>query len=119
MKIIKQITILFLIAGFGEILSKTFNLPIPGNVIGMAALFFLLLFKIIEEEDISMVADFLVGNLAFFFLPGLVAILSEYHYLNGSFFAFILICVFIAVIIIVSTGLSAQMIESLLAKNKK
>lgn len=119
MKIIKQITILFLIAGFGEILSKTFNLIIPGNVIGMALLFFLLVAKIIKEDDIATVSDFLVANLAFFFLPGLVAILSEYNYLKGNFLVFILICIFIAIIIIASTGLSAQIIESFIAKSKK
>lgn len=116
MKILKQFTIIFSIAALGDFISKYFNLPIPGNVIGMFLLFLTLLIGIIKESHIAEVSDFLLTNLVFFFIPGGLGIINEFEYLKDNIAPFIIICILIVFIIISSTGLTAELLEKLFKK---
>ena len=52
MPMYKGLVIIFGFLFIGETLSGLFNLPIPGNVIGMVLLTFAFLFNIIKVEDV-------------------------------------------------------------------
>ncbi len=45
------------------------GLPVPGNVLGVIALFLLLLSGIVKEEHINEGASFLLRHMVFFFIP--------------------------------------------------
>lgn len=59
----------------GEILSRLFALPIPGNVIGMALLLLGLVFGLVKEEAICEAAELLLRYLALFFVPAGVGVM--------------------------------------------
>jgi holin-like protein len=59
----------------GELLSRLFGLPIPGNVIGMALLLLGLAFGLVKEEAIREAAELLLRYLALFFVPAGVGVM--------------------------------------------
>ena len=119
MKLIKQFAVIFSIYSISDILSKTLKLPIPGNVIGMMLLFILLLTGIVKESHIDEASELLIANMSLLFIPGTLAIIDEYQYVKDEIIPFVAICIFMAVIIMISTGLSAQFFEKLFSKLRK
>ncbi|WP_297296943.1 CidA/LrgA family protein [uncultured Brachyspira sp.] len=119
MKLIKQFTIIFAVYSVADILSKLLKLPIPGNVIGMILLFVLLLLGIIKESHINEASDILIANMSLLFIPGTLAIMDEYKYVKDEIIPFVIICVFMVIVIMASTGLSAQLFEKLFSKLRK
>ena len=119
MKLIKQFSIIFAVYSVADILSKLLKLPIPGNVIGMILLFVLLLLGIIKESHINEASDILIANMSLLFIPGTLAIMDEYKYVKDEIIPFVIICVFMVIVIMASTGLSAQLFEKLFSKLRK
>ena len=73
---ILQIIFLLLINQLGYWIVDTFHMPIPGNVVGMLILFFLLMSKIIKLEWIEHASNFLLKHFAFFFVPICVSLIG-------------------------------------------
>lgn len=106
MKIFNQLGIIFGIWACGELISSLFSsiVNIPGTIVGMIILFLLLQFKIIKEETIKDVADFLLNNMAIFFVPAGVSLINSLG-LIGDNLAVLLLSVTVAtMIIMVATG---------------
>ena len=78
MKIMYQLAIVFAICLIGEGISMILPFPVPGTVLSMIILFILLVLKIIKIEQIREKADFLLKNMAFFFIPAGVGLLASY-----------------------------------------
>ena len=57
-------------------LTRLTAIPLPGNVLGVIVLFFLLLTGIIKESHISLSAEFLLRHLVFFFVPIAVGLMQ-------------------------------------------
>ena len=57
-------------------LTRLTAIPLPGNVLGVIVLFFLLLTGIIKESHISLAAEFLLRHLVFFFVPIAVGLMQ-------------------------------------------
>jgi len=75
----------------GELLCRLFKLSIPGPVIGMALLFIaLFLFKDLYQK-ISSTSHALLKNMALFFVPAGVGIITIWDQIRGDLFAIILI----------------------------
>ena len=93
MKIIKQLTILFTIWAFGELMSFLLRsiILIPGSILGMLILFILLNFKVIKMDMIKEVVDFLLENIAFFVIPAGVSLMNYYGLITENLLP-ILIC---------------------------
>lgn len=81
---LKQFSIILSIYFLGEGLQKAFNLPVPGNVLGMLILFFGLYAGVVKLEMIDRASDFLLDNLAFFFLPAGVSLITCFTLLEGK-----------------------------------
>ncbi len=75
MVIIKQYLVILVCLLIGELISYGFNLPVPGNVLGMVILTMALVFGIIKLETVEKAADQLVKNLALFFIPLAVGVM--------------------------------------------
>jgi len=71
-----QITLITLISLSGDKISQLLPLPIPGSVIGILLLFALLSLGIIKTAQISMIANFLLKHLVFFFIPVTVSLMN-------------------------------------------
>ncbi len=93
MKILPQIAVVFCICLAGEALSSVLPFPFPGSVIAMILLFVLLLCGAVKVRHIREKADFLLKNMAFFFVPAGVNILDNYQFIEKHVAAFLFICI--------------------------
>lgn len=118
MKILAQCGIMFGICAAGVVISVVTRLPVPGNVWGIIILFLLLYFKVITKQQIRRVSRFLIGNMAFFFLPSGVAILAHFDAIRHVLVPYLLIIVFTTVIVLSVTGTFSQWIQRLLGGRK-
>ncbi len=108
MRILLQLSFLLSLWLIGELVSQTWHLPIPGNVLGMVFLFALLSLKIVKPEQLKETSDFLLGNLAFFFVPFGVGLLQVSGILRGNWWQLLLIVFISTILVIAVTGLTAQ-----------
>lgn len=109
MKLLRQLAIILLIAYVGELVHTVFNLPIPGNVLGMLLLFIGLSTGIVKIKMIDTISNFLLEHLSFFFVPAGVGILACFPLLKDNWISFILVCILTTILIIVITGWTIQL----------
>ncbi len=119
MKIFKEFALILIITFIGEFISKVFSLSLPGSVIGMLFLLALLLTKIIRLEQIELVSNFFLDNLAFFFLPAGVGIISAFSLLKGNTFKIIFIIVISTLVVLITTALTIELSIKILSKKDK
>ena len=82
MTLIKQVSYLLAFWFMGEMISHFFISTIPGSIIGMLLLVLALEFKIIKPKDVNHVANFLLNNMAMFFIPAGVGIMLYFDILK-------------------------------------
>lgn len=104
MKILLQIGVVFLICLLSEALSLILPFPFPGSVIAMIALFLLLLSGLLKVDHIRQKADFLLKNMAFFFIPAGVGILEYFDVLKDCLLPFLVICAVSTVLTFAATA---------------
>lgn len=93
MKVIVQIGVIFAICLIGEMLARWIPFPFPASIMGMILLFFLLFFRVLRPEHIRHKTDFMLKNMAFFFVPAGVGLLGNVDYLISNGIALLVICV--------------------------
>ncbi|WP_373899204.1 CidA/LrgA family protein [Haloimpatiens sp. FM7315] len=111
MKILRELTIILFINFLGEIIHRLLHTSIPGNVIGMILLLIFLCSQVIKLESIEKISEFFLKNLAFFFLPAGVGLISCLGVLKGSFLSILLICLISTVVVMVVTGFTIQLLK--------
>ena len=84
MQILKQLLIIFLLCLTGEGISAILPFPFPASVISLILLFVLLSVHIIKTERIKDISDFLLKNMAFFFIPAGVSIMEKLSFIRSS-----------------------------------
>jgi holin-like protein len=86
LKIILQISVLFLFYYIGEAIQSAFSLFIPGSIIGMLLFFALLTFKLIRVEWVADGIDLLIKDMPIFFVPVTVGVVQylDFFYGKGS-----------------------------------
>lgn len=103
-----------------EVLSELAALPVPfpASVIGMLLLLALLATGLLKIEHIREKADFLLANMAFFFLPAGVSVINYFDVLGRSAVALVLVCLLSTVITFGATALSIRFTLRLLERRK-
>lgn len=76
LKIILQITLLWVIFMVGNTAVSYLHIPLPGNVLGMLLLFALLLLGVIPLKWLEDGASLLLKHMAFFFIPIAVGLMA-------------------------------------------
>ena len=106
MKIFNQLGIILGIWAVGELISSLLSniITMPGTIIGMIILFLLLQFKILKEETIKDVADFLLGNMAIFFVPAGVSLINSLGLITENMLVLLLSGTVATIIIMIVTG---------------
>lgn len=92
MKIMMQLAIIFFICLLGEAIAAVLPFPFPASVISMLLVFGLLLWGPLKVYHIRKQTDFLLDNMAFFFIPPAVSIVENLHYMEGKLLILIFIC---------------------------
>ena len=75
-RLLWQTAVLAAVAWLADVAARALDLPIPGNVLGIIALFLLLCAGIVRESWISEAASFLLRHLVFFFVPVAVGLMN-------------------------------------------
>ena len=109
MKIIRQIGIIFTVCWLSILVEKALPFSFPASVIGMLLLFICLLTGILKIEHIQEKADFLLENMAFFFVPAGVSIINYFDVLKSTWIQLVVICVISTVITFVVTAWSVRL----------
>ena len=93
MKILLQIGIVFGIYWVSQCIESVLPFPFPASVISLLLLLLLLVLRVIKVDHIREKADFLLGNLGFFFVPVSVSIMNYVDVVWENAAAFFTICV--------------------------
>ena len=118
MKILKQFGIIFGVCWISIVIEHYLPFSFPASVIGMILLLLCLLTGVLKIEHVQEKADFLLGNMAFFFVPAGVSIINYFNVLKSSIFQLIVICVVSTVITFAATAYSVTLTVRLLEKRK-
>ncbi|CAM4223012.1 CidA/LrgA family holin-like protein [Lederbergia lenta] len=108
LKVVIQITFLFILYRAGISIQETFHLSVPGSIIGMLLLFLLLSMKIVKVEWIEKGALLLIKYLPLLFLPITVGVITFFDVFIGKGFFIIVIVLISTTLVMVSSGLISQ-----------
>ncbi|MGH0054272.1 MAG: CidA/LrgA family protein [Sphaerochaetaceae bacterium] len=75
MKYLMQLALIFVLCLFGDAISLILPFVLPSSVISMLLILVLLSSGVLKEHAIAESADFMLKNMAFFFIPPVVGIL--------------------------------------------
>lgn len=118
MKIIKQIGIVFCVCWVSMVIENLLPFAFPASVIGMILLFVCLLTGRLKMEHIQEKADFLLENMAFFFIPAGVSIINYFDVLKNSVLQLIVICVVSTVVTFAVTAYSVMLTIKIMNRRK-
>lgn len=119
MKMILQIGVVLGICLLGEGISLLLPIPFPGSVIAMVLLFLLLLSQILHPDHISQKSDFLLQNMAFFFIPAGVGIMEYAEELLPFLLPLLLICLITTILTFAASALTATLVIHIQQKHSK
>ncbi len=119
MKIIYQIAIVFSICWVGQAIEAVVPFPLPASVISMILLFFLLLTGILKIEHVREKSDFLLSNMAFFFIPAGVSVMNYFEVLKNSLVPLLIICLISTILTFAATAYSIKATLYFMKKRKK
>ena len=108
---VKQCAILFGCLALGDFIVWITGVSLPGSIIGMLLLTAFLQMGWIKLESVRSIADFMVGNMGFFFVPPGVALMLYFDIIAAEFWPIVVATVVSTVLVLVDTGHSHQCIR--------
>lgn len=119
MKIIKQLSWIFLFSLIGEVLSILIAsfIAIPGSVIGLVLLFLALQLNVLKVEQVDEVGTWLTNNMGIFFVPAGVGLMTNFGVLADTWWQLLIIMVVTTILMMVFVGKVVQSIKGLMMKN--
>ncbi|BBF43809.1 antiholin-like protein LrgA [Lachnospiraceae bacterium KM106-2] len=119
MSLLSQLLVIFTLCLVGEGIALILPFAFPASIISMILLLVLLCFKWIHLEHIQAVSEFLLHNMAFFFIPAGVAIIEKYPLLRGNELSLLIICLITTVLTFLTTTYTVSMIIRIMGKGNK
>lgn len=107
---IAQIALLMVFSLLMDLLARTLNLPVPGSILGMIVLFFLLQTGVVKLRWIEVGAAWLLGELLLFFIPSAVGIMNYMPMLEHDGLQILFIVLLSTFLVMACTGLVATRI---------
>lgn len=114
-----QCAVLFGFLAAGELIVWLTGVPVPSSIIGMLLLAVSLKAGIIRERWIDRLADFLVRNLGFFFVPAGVGLMKCMGLIRAQWMPIVFATVISTFIIIAVTGWVHQLARRSLSKSHR
>ena len=118
MKILCQVGVIFGVCWVSQILESLLPFAFPASVIGMLVLLLLLITRVLRVEHLQEKSDFLLANMAFFFLPAGVSILNYLEELRSAALALVAICLVTTVLVFAATAFSIRLTLRLMGRGK-
>lgn len=119
MKIIIQITIIFSICWVSQIIEALLPIAFPASVIGMVLLLLLLLTRVLRVDHIREKSDFLLSNMAFFFIPAGVSIINYFDVLASNLLPLLAVCIISTILTFAVTAWAVSLTRRLMKGGKK
>lgn len=110
MKIIKQLSLLFLFSLLGEIVSSLSPIAVPGSVLGMVLLFLALQFNWVKMDQVEEVGEWLTNNMAILFIPAGVGLMTNFGIISSVWWQLLLVVFISTTLMIGLVGLIVQFI---------
>ena len=104
MRLLLQLALILAVCFIGDFLHRVCGIPLPGNILAMLILFFLLCTKIVKVEQIAEMSAFFLKRLPFFFLPPAIGILGVYDVLKGNILVLLLLSIIATILTMAITG---------------
>ncbi|MER2041286.1 MAG: CidA/LrgA family protein [Desemzia incerta] len=119
MKIIKQLSWIFLFSLIGEVLSILIAsfIAIPGSVIGLVLLFLALQLNVLKVEQVDEVGTWLTSNMGIFFVPAGVGLMTNFGVLADTWWQLLIIMVVTTILMMIFVGKVVQSVKELVMKN--
>ena len=119
MKLLLQIALAFGLFWICQIIEAILPFPVPASVLSLLLLLLLLCTKVIKEKSLDELADFFMGNLAFFFVPVAVGIMQYVDIIRQNTVAFLTICVVSTILTFAVTVAVVHLTQHLMERRKK
>jgi holin-like protein len=118
MFLLKELIIILGIYGIGIFVSDKLSsvVLIPGNILGMLLLFFLLTKGILRTEQIKHTGGFLLKHMGFFFVPLGVALYVLFAIIEPVWIQIVVLLTISSVFVM---GVTAKTVEYIIVKNHK
>lgn len=110
MKYLKQLGVLLACCIAGDALSILLRGALPGNVLGMVLLLLLLVTGRVQTRHVADTADFLLQNMAFFFLPACLGVLDIFPQIQSEIAAILAVCVLTTLCTAAATALTVHLV---------
>lgn len=118
-KLLVQIGIVFGICLVGEGISRILLFTFPASVISMILLFLLLLSGALKVEHIREKGDFLLRNMAFFFIPSGVGLIEQADAVRGKVLPLLAVCLITTVLTFAVSAATIRLVSSWQNRLKK
>jgi len=119
LKLLTQIGVVCGAYWVSQCIEHVLPFPFPASVISLLLLLGLLLVKTLKAKQIQEVADFLTGNMGFFFLPATVSIMNYVDTIFENAAAFFTICVVSMLTTFAATAGTVVLTRRLLDRRKE
>lgn len=108
---VRGLTFLLLFQFCGECISRFFDLPIPGNVLGMGLLLLGFTTKIVDVKWFEEAAEILLSNMALFFVPAGVGVMVYGDLIASEWLPITVATVLSTFVVMAVTGKLAQKLD--------
>lgn len=119
MRILIQIAIMFAVCIIGTALSSVIPISIPASVMSMIILFILLIAGIVKVKHINEISGFLLGHMAFFFVPAGIGLIESFHLFSDKLLKLIAVCTINTLITFLVTAYTVTLVSKLMQRRKK
>ena len=119
MKLLLQIGVIFGLFWLSQGIEKVLPFSFPASVISMILLLVLMCTCVIKLKHIHETTDFVLTNLAFFFVPVTVTIVNYVDLIMENGVAFLVICVVSTVVTFAATAWAVQLTNRLMKRKKE
>ena len=119
MKIIKQIGIVMGLCWISLVIEKLLPFAFPASVIGMILLLICLFTGILKLEHIREKSDFLLSNMAFFFIPAGVSMINYLDILMENLVPILVISIVSTFVTFIAADLSIRLTLKLMNGRKQ
>lgn len=110
MNYIRQLGVLIACCVAGDALSILLHGTLPGNVLGLTLLLLLLIFSPLRLDHVEHSAEFLLQNMAFFFLPACLGVLEIFAQIKSEILAMLAVCVLTTLCTAAATALTVHIV---------
>lgn len=117
--IIIQIGILYLFYMLGSFIQQSFQLFIPGSIIGMLLFFVLLMIWKPFERFIEKGTSFILAHLPIFFTPATVGVMVYFDLFKGNGFWLIIITIVSTLIVLIGSAYTTRFVQKLKERVKE